>query len=70
MKRQDRVRRYVNYHASRKKILDKRKLYYSCINNIPVCKNMTYNSFVGILRTMPTIEADSKRIMYVGNKNE
>lgn len=68
MKRKDMVKRYVNYHTSRKKIFDKRKLYYLCMDNIAVCKNMTYSSFVGILRTMPTIEMDSERVMYVGNK--
>ncbi len=70
MKRQDKVRKYVNYHLSRKKIFDKRKLYHLCMNNIPTCKNMTYNSFVAILRIMPTVEADSKNVMYVGNKNK
>lgn len=60
------VREYIKWNIERNKVIDKRKLYYKCINNIKLCKNMSYSSFVGILRGMEKIETDEKIVKYVG----
>ena len=63
--RNNKVKEYVNYHLSRKKVIDKRKLYYECIENIPICKNMTYRSFAMIVKNISNVKADRKNIRYV-----
>ena len=51
---------------SRKKIFDKRKLYHRCVDKIPICRHMTYRSFVGIVRTIPNIKITNDGFKYVG----
>lgn len=62
----DKVRKYVIHQMSRKKIFDKRKLYHRCVDKIPICRHMTYRSFVGIVRTIPNIKITNDGFKYVG----